>query len=103
VPLHAVIIIHMSSSQSTVVPPDELGELRKRVESLEATVARLSATIPVPEGFSPSSIRQRLAKLAGSFSDDPGFEEMTRLGQEWRQAERDRAVSEDQALGGRDA
>lgn len=52
-----------------------------KIEELEARVLRLEEAV----GVSPKADKGNwLEKTAGIFADDPAFEEIARLGREWR-------------------
>jgi hypothetical protein len=53
--------------------------LKERVAALEAEVARLKEKIEGPE-------IPWTEKIAGTFANDPDFEEAMRLGREWRES-----------------
>jgi hypothetical protein len=58
-----------------------VAELTKRVEELEREVARLKQ-----ERNGADDERPWWERKAGTFEDDPGFEEMVRLGREYRES-----------------
>ena len=58
-----------------------VAELEKRVAELEREVARLKQ-----ERNGPHDERPWWESKAGTFKDDPGFEEMVRLGREYRES-----------------
>jgi hypothetical protein len=55
-------------------------DLEKRVAALEAEVAALKAETTK----SATNQRPWWKEIAGTFADDPAFEEAMRLGREWR-------------------
>lgn len=59
-------------------------ELEQRVLALEASLQRLLLVTPVVDKSDPKWV----LATAGQFKDDPAFEEMVRLGREWREAQR---------------
>ncbi len=62
----------------------EQPQLEVRVANLEAELAQmkqLMSSFHQPETSSPWWL-----KVAGSFENDPDFDEVVRLGQEWRKA-----------------
>jgi hypothetical protein len=58
------------------------GSLKQRVEALEAEVARLKAKL---EGRTRGTMPW-WEKIAGTFANDPIYEEAMRLGKEWRES-----------------
>jgi hypothetical protein len=59
-----------------------LNELERRVRALETEVRELKAGTPVPNKADPKWVLAH----AGRFKDDPGFEEIVRLGREYRES-----------------
>ncbi len=57
-------------------------DLKARVAALEAEVARLRGMI---EGVAQDAVPW-WKKIAGSFADDPAFDEAMRLGREYRES-----------------
>ncbi len=57
-------------------------DLEQKVAALEAEVAKLRAALNTAGGKQYPSWRE----IAGSFADDPAFEEAMRLGREWRES-----------------
>ena len=55
-------------------------DLEKRLATLEAEVAKLKAE----SKKSAANQRPWWEEIAGTFADDPAFEEAMRLGREWR-------------------
>jgi hypothetical protein len=56
--------------------------LKQRVEALEAEVARLKAKVEGKTGDS----EPWWERIAGTFANDPIYEEAMRLGREWRES-----------------
>ncbi len=56
--------------------------LKQRVEALEAELERLKAKVDQP----PCDARPWWDKIAGTFANDPIYEEAMRLGREWRES-----------------
>jgi hypothetical protein len=56
--------------------------LKQRVEALEAEVACLKAKVEGPA----CDARPWWDKIAGTFANDPIYEEAMRLGREWRES-----------------
>ena len=59
--------------------------LANRVAALEEEVAQLKARL---EKLAPSS-SSWVDKIAGTFANDPAYEEAMRLGREWRESQHD--------------
>ena len=61
-------------------------QVESRLNALEQEVARLKAQIALPpsRGTNPNSW---VEEMAGTFANDPIFEEAVRLGRKWRDAE----------------
>jgi len=59
-----------------------LGELELRVAALEAELRQLKAGIAQPNKADPKWVLAH----AGRFKDDPGFDEVARLGREYRES-----------------
>lgn len=73
--------------------------LKERVEKLERQMAELSKALQTePSGTRP--VRKHWRDTFGMSANDPGFEEMIRLGREWRERQRPRLPRK---LGKRDA
>ncbi|MFN4259750.1 MAG: hypothetical protein ACK4RK_10660 [Gemmataceae bacterium] len=60
-----------------------LAELAKRLEALEKEVAELRAKVTMP---TPETQRHWWRDNAGKFANDPVFEEIVRLGREYRES-----------------
>jgi hypothetical protein len=58
------------------------GSLKKRVEALEAEIASLKAKIERTN----CDAMPWWEKIAGTFANDPIYEEAMRLGREWRES-----------------
>ena len=63
----------------------ELAELRRRVDALDAEVAKLKRLVGA-NGSTGSGPWWR--ELAGKYEGDPVFEEIVKEGQKWRAAQR---------------
>jgi hypothetical protein len=63
-----------------------LAQLEKRLTDLEKTVGELAARVPPPLAEN----RRWWVEDAGRFADDPVFEEIVRLGREYRRNGKDR-------------
>ena len=64
-------------------------QIEERSEPLEARVAALEAELKQMKQILSSSHQKKepwWLEVAGSFEDDPTFDEAVRLGQEWRRA-----------------
>ena len=61
-----------------------IAELTKRVEALEAALAELRAKQEQP----PNGLRAWWREDAGRFANDPVFDEIVRLGREYRESQR---------------
>lgn len=59
-------------------------QVELRLTALEQEVARLKAQIAV----SPSRGNNWVEKIAGSFANDPVFDDAMRLGRQWRLSQR---------------
>ena len=72
-------------------------DLEKRVAALEAEVAKLKAEA------TKSAVNQRpwWEEIAGTFADDPAFEEAMRLGREWRESFRPKPPDKPKKTDGR--
>jgi hypothetical protein len=57
--------------------------IEERVKALEKEVAELKQRVRKPE-----TMREWLERVSGTFENDPDFEEIVRLGREFRQADR---------------
>jgi hypothetical protein len=63
---------------------DEVADLRRRLDELELRVAGLSRLLVA----SPQAVPQRWWRgQVGAFADDPVYEEISRLGREWRRSQ----------------
>jgi hypothetical protein len=70
-----------------------VAELEQRLLILEQAVEDLRARLPAsangqpqPGSVTPATQRHWWRDDAGAFADDPGFEEMVRLGREYRES-----------------
>jgi hypothetical protein len=61
-------------------------QVESRLSALEQEVARLKAQV----AMAPSRAHNWVEAIAGTFADDPIFEDAMRLGRKWRQAQRPR-------------
>lgn len=61
-------------------------ELTQRIVTLETEVTELKAAEKARQS---QASRSWIEKITGSMANDPGFEEMIRLGKEWRDAQRE--------------
>ena len=64
-------------------------QLEERSQQLEARIATLEAELAQVKQILSSAIEQEepwWVKVAGSFKDDPTFDEAIRLGEEWRRS-----------------
>jgi hypothetical protein len=59
-----------------------LAQLERRVRALETEVLELKAAAVIPNKADPKWVLAH----AGRFKDDPGFDEIVRLGREYREA-----------------
>jgi hypothetical protein len=65
-------------------------QLEERSQQLELRVATLEKELMNMKQILSESVRQKepwWLKIAGSFENDPTFDEAVRLGQEWRKSE----------------
>jgi hypothetical protein len=72
-------------------------DLEKRVAALEAEVAKLKAE----STKSAANQRPWWEEIAGTFADDPAFEEAMRLGREWRESFRPKPPKKTKKTDGR--
>jgi hypothetical protein len=70
------------SSQPRRGMPMTSVDLEQRVATLEAEVAKLKAELGTASGKQYPWWKE----IAGSFADDPAFEEAMRLGRQWRES-----------------
>lgn len=56
-------------------------------ETIESRLARVERELAILKAKSTASSGSWIAKVTGSFRDDPDFEEILRLGKEMRDAE----------------
>jgi hypothetical protein len=65
-----------------------LAQLEKRVAALEQTVKQIQSQLPpTPQTpVTPQTQRHWWRDDAGRFADDPGFDEIVRLGREYRES-----------------
>ncbi|PZV12027.1 MAG: hypothetical protein DCF22_13280 [Leptolyngbya sp.] len=64
-------------------------QLEERSHQLEARVATLEAELAQMKQMLAQTLQQKerwWLKVAGSFENDPNFDEAVRLGQEWRKS-----------------
>ena len=64
-------------------------QLEERSKQLEARIETLEAELAQLKQILTTAVRQEepwWLKVAGSFKDDPTFDEATRLGAEWRRS-----------------
>jgi hypothetical protein len=65
-------------------------QLEERSQQIELRVATLEKELMNMKQILSESVRQKepwWLKIAGSFENDPTFDEAVRLGQEWRKSE----------------
>jgi hypothetical protein len=62
-------------------------QLEARLATLEQEMAQVKQML-IPDGAS-MAIQPWWEKIAGSFADDPDFDEAERLGREWRKSVKD--------------
>jgi Ser-tRNA(Ala) deacylase AlaX len=65
-------------------------ELAARVAALETEVGELKAKLAASE----QPQKKSWLDLYGKYADDPVFDEVVRLGQEWREEDRRRTIAE---------
>lgn len=65
----------------------EMTLLQKRVSRLEVELGRIQKAVSVPDS------RPWYEQIVGTFDDDPGFDEMVRLGKKMRDADQGIATS----------
>lgn len=63
-----------------------LDEVAKRLSILESEMAHLKAA---QEGRRKQNAREWFEQFSGSMANDPGFDEVLRLGKEWRDSQRE--------------
>ncbi len=69
---------------TTAPNPDEVAELRRRLDELESRVAGLIGLLAA----SRPAVPQRWWRAqVGAFADDPVYEEISRLAREWRESQ----------------
>ncbi|HQX53070.1 MAG TPA: hypothetical protein PLY87_02410 [Planctomycetaceae bacterium] len=57
-------------------------------ETIEARLAKVERELAVLKAKLPRDKSNWIAEITGSFKDDPDFDEIVRLGKEFRQADR---------------
>ncbi len=65
---------------------EEVADLRRRVDELEARVADLGRRLA--QAGNPPRVTRWWRAQVGAFADDPVYEEIVRLGREWRDSQR---------------
>jgi hypothetical protein len=69
---------------TTAPNADEVADLRRRLDELESRVAGLTRLLAA----SRQAVPQRWWRgQVGAFADDPVYEEINRLGREWRRSQ----------------
>ncbi|KAM3092055.1 hypothetical protein ACKFKF_32175 [Phormidesmis sp. 146-12] len=66
-------------------------QLEERSQQLEARVTTLEAELVQVKQMLSESLQKKepwWSKIAGSFENDPTFDEAVRLGQEWRRSDK---------------
>jgi len=64
-----------------------MGEMNMS-ETIEARLAKVERELAVLKAKLPRDKSNWIAEITGSFKDDPDFDEIVRLGKEFRQADR---------------
>lgn len=80
----------MTTTAGSAPTSQEVSDLRRRVDELESDVARLKGHLR-EDNDRPAAPPARSEAPDGAFADDPGFDEMVRLGREWREQQRAQA------------
>jgi hypothetical protein len=79
---NAVEVFEMTT---TAPNPDEVADLRRRLDELEARVASLAQLL---KRDPPAAAKRWWRSQVGAFANDPVYEEIARLGREWRDSQR---------------
>lgn len=71
-------------------------KLEQRVEILEAEVALLKSQLNVVSSSVSSRTNPWWSKIAGTFADNPAYDEAMKLGREYRESQRSNSVESEE-------